>query len=167
MLNSTYDIKWGKPDMTALACSTNGTDWPALPTCVNTSFPGYAGSWTMATANHPHNGSATPGTQGNTSSDHAGDAGLISGTSWEPAAWNSFVFPHSAWSLEVRFPIRQTPGYSTRSPGPGDHGGLLDADPVRQSEWNKFDPALGDPGVGRPRFVPPPTNCWWCTLLRP
>ena len=40
VMNSTYDIKWGKPDGTSLAC---GLEWPALPTCVNTSFPGYAG----------------------------------------------------------------------------------------------------------------------------
>ena len=50
-----YDIKWGKPDQTSLLCDASGTGagWPALPTCVNTSFGGYAGNWTMATKLHP------------------------------------------------------------------------------------------------------------------
>ena len=40
--NATYDIKWGKPDGTqGLACDEQGGSWPALPTCVNTSFTGY------------------------------------------------------------------------------------------------------------------------------
>ena len=56
--NSTYDIKWGKPDGTSLACDNSGASWPALPTCVNTSFRGYAGNWTMATKLHP--GPPTP-----------------------------------------------------------------------------------------------------------
>ena len=53
--NATYDIKWGKPDQTSLLCDASGTGagWPALPTCVNTSFGGYAGNWTMATKLHP------------------------------------------------------------------------------------------------------------------
>ena len=34
MQNATYDIKWGKPDCTSLACDHSGTGagWPALPT---------------------------------------------------------------------------------------------------------------------------------------
>ena len=54
--NATYDIKWGKPDLAAsLLCDDSGTGagWPALPTCVNTSFGGYAGNWTMTTKLHP------------------------------------------------------------------------------------------------------------------
>ena len=53
--NATYDIKWGKPDQTSLLCDASGTGagWPALPTCVNTSFGGYAGNWTMASKLHP------------------------------------------------------------------------------------------------------------------
>ena len=53
--NATYDIKWGKPDQTPLLCDASGcgAGWPALPTCVNTSFGGYAGNWTMATKMHP------------------------------------------------------------------------------------------------------------------
>ena len=43
VLNSTYDIKWGKPDGTAAQCTHNGSQWDRFPTCVNTSFSGYAG----------------------------------------------------------------------------------------------------------------------------
>ena len=45
--NATYDVMWGVPDGAGLNCSRAGQH-SYLPTCVNTSFPGYAGSWTMA-----------------------------------------------------------------------------------------------------------------------
>ena len=47
--NATYDVLWGVPDGAGLNCSASPNHPHAyLPTCVNTSFPGYAGSWTMA-----------------------------------------------------------------------------------------------------------------------
>ena len=62
---------------------------------------------------------------------------------------------YSQWTAEIRFPIRQTPNYWTQGGGyPTSHGGLIDSDPVRQHEWNQYDPALGDAGPGRPRY--------WC-----
>ena len=45
--NATYDVMWGVPDGAGLNCSASGHH-PYLPTCVNTSFPGYAGTWSMA-----------------------------------------------------------------------------------------------------------------------
>ena len=45
--NATYDVMWGVPDGAGLSCSASGHH-PYLPTCVNTSFPGYAGTWSMA-----------------------------------------------------------------------------------------------------------------------
>ena len=32
-------------------------------------------------------------------------------------------------------------------------------DPVRQKEWNQYDPSLGDAGPGRPRY-------WWVNFAR-
>ena len=48
-LNATYDVIWGVPDGEGLDCSRDPTaaGQQLLPTCVNTSFPGYAGNWTM------------------------------------------------------------------------------------------------------------------------
>ena len=43
--NATYDVLWGVPDGAGLSCSD--TPDGIVPVCVNTSFPGYAGSWTM------------------------------------------------------------------------------------------------------------------------
>jgi hypothetical protein len=173
ILNASYDIKWGKPDITPAKCdaSGSGASWPALPTCVNTSFGGYAGNWSMATRYHPGptnanppaliNGSATDGSRGTTAcvADQAGDTGMLTATSWDPEAFGKYRFPSSEWSVEVRFPIRQTPGYSTSALGPGAHGGLLDADPARQAEWDQYDPALGDPAPGRPRY-------WWVNFAK-
>jgi hypothetical protein len=171
VLNSTYDIKWGKPDCGPDKCDQSGDSWPALPTCVNTSFSGYGGNWSMATRYHPGpmnlpntapallNGSATDPSRGTTAWNHTGDTGMLTATSWDPAAFNNYRFPSSEWSLEIRFPIRQTPGYSTKAMGPEAHGGLLDADPIRQAEWNQYDPALGDPAPGRPRY-------WWVNFAK-
>jgi len=85
---------------------------------------------------------------------------MVSATSWAPGSYECYTFPHSQWSAEIRFPIRQTPGYSTRGGGyPTSHGGLTDADPVRQEEWDRYDPSKGDAGPGRPRY-------WWVNFAR-
>jgi hypothetical protein len=174
--NATYDIKWGKPDGTPLACDNTGASWPALPTCVNTSFRGYAGNWTMATKLHPGpmadrlnnftkpalmNGSLTAGTRGSTAWPIAAeDTGMISATAWVGEDYERYTFPYSHWSAEIRFPIRQTPNYWTEGGGyPVSHGGLIDSDPMRQKDWNQYDPALGDAGPGRPRY-------WWVNFAR-
>ena len=54
---------------------------------------------------------------------------------------------------EVRFPLRQTPGYASETLGASAHGGLLDADASRQDTWDAFDPSRGDAAPGRPRCV--------------
>ena len=173
LLNSTYDIKWGKPDQTSLRCGVSPLaeeTWPALPTCVNSSVKYYNGTWTMASQRipGPYSGinatHAVPATTGTTAagSAHAGDTGLLSATAWDVSAFDTYTYPNSMWSLEIRFPIRQTPNYSTQplsQLGSGAHGGLLDADPKRQHEWNAYDPALGDAGLGRPRY-------WWVNFAR-
>ena len=37
--------------------------------------------------------------------------------------------------------------------------GLIDSDPVRQRDWDQYDPALGGAGPGRPRY-------WWLNFAR-
>lgn len=54
------------------------------PTCVNTSFKGYSGNWSMASSKVPRNQSVTRGARGTTAADHAGDTGMITATSWDP-----------------------------------------------------------------------------------
>lgn len=131
--NATYDIKWGKPDQTSLLCDASGTGagWPALPTCVNTSFGGYAGNWSMATKLHPGptvglrhttpalmNATLTPPSQGSTAWRAAAeDTGLLSATAWEPLSYARYRYPHAIWTAEIRFPIRSTPGYATSGGG--------------------------------------------------
>ena len=165
--NATYDIKWGKPDgSSVVACAKNGSSWPALPTCYNSSFA--SGGWTMATKLHPGdtnkdksapalmNASLTPGGRGTTAWPVAAhDTGMVAATTWVPQDYEKYTFPSSQWTAEIRFPIRQTPTYSTEAGGyPLSHGGLIDADPVRQEVWDQYDPSKGDAGPGRPRY-------WW------
>ena len=48
ILNATYDVNWGVPDQDDLQCDKSlNRSAPYIPLCVNTSFPGYAGSWSM------------------------------------------------------------------------------------------------------------------------
>lgn len=99
MQNATYDIKWGTPDGTAgLVCTRNGSAWPALPTCMNTSFA--SGGWTMVQKTHPGrmaggsgppallNGSLTNGSRGTTAWPVAAqDTGMVAATSWVPGLY--------------------------------------------------------------------------------
>jgi hypothetical protein len=107
------------------------------------------------------NGSLTAGARGTTEWPRAGDdTGMLAATAWVAQDYERYTFPYSQWTAEIRFPIRQTPNYSTRGGGyPTAHGGLIDADPVRQKEWDQCDPALGDAGPGRPRY-------WWVNFAR-
>ena len=85
---------------------------------------------------------------------------MVSATAWVPHDYEKFTFPSSEWTAEIRFPIRQTANYSTRAGGyPTAHGGLTDADPVRQKIWDQYDPSKGDAGLGRPRY-------WWVNFAR-
>eukprot|EP00041_Stephanoeca_diplocostata_P040362 m.1639248 g.1639248 ORF g.1639248 m.1639248 type:complete len:510 (-) comp34160_c0_seq1:168-1697(-) len=86
-VGATYDVLWGVPDGDGLRCTTShdpakGGD-PTVPICVNTSFPGYAGSWTMAPA-------------------------LQAATSYNPADFGRFRYPYTTWTLEIAFPIHAT-----------------------------------------------------------
>ena len=97
----------------------------------------------MATKLHPMNGSLTPASKGTTATGGgvggvaAEDTGMVTATAWTPSEYETYTFPHTTWTAEIRMPIRQTPGYGTEGGGyPTSHGGLLDADPVRQKEWN-------------------------------
>lgn len=100
-LNATYDVLWGVPDGESLACAKNHANASAqrLPVCVNTSFPGYAGTWTMG---------------------GGGGGGLQTAT--YSADFGKYVSPYGVWTAEMAFPMRR--GNSTAK-----HGGLLDAGP--------------------------------------
>lgn len=143
-LNATYDVNWGRADCAPLACSHAGGagagGWASLPTCVNTSFHGYAGNWSMVNAN-----ASAPLARG-----------MRTATAWTPGAFGVPTFPHAAWTLEIAFPIAAFDG---RASGAGWRGGLLDADPVVQQDYNRAHPALGDAGPGRPRY-------WWVDFAR-
>ena len=82
-LNATYDINWGVADGNGLQCQLNRTDGQPLPVCVNTSFPGYAGTWTM----YP---------------------GLQAATHYNQDDFGKYRYPSSTWTLEIAFPIKAT-----------------------------------------------------------
>lgn len=111
--------------MAGLQCDGNASR-PWLPVCVNTSFPGYAGSWSMVSSPplgaSPRNATVAPS-----------PAGMRTATAFDPATFGRFVFPNNIWTLEVAFPIRGGP----------HHGGLLDAnvnEPSLQREYLQYDP---------------------------
>jgi hypothetical protein len=108
-LNATYDVLWGVPDGEGLTCTSASSTGPKIaPTCVNTSFPGYAGNWSMA-ARAP----SARGLRG---------GGLATATAFDSAQWGRYVSPHATWSAEVAFPLRSQ-DWGARG---GGHGGLLD-----------------------------------------
>eukprot|EP00854_Cymbomonas_tetramitiformis_P005638 gene5638-6822_t len=117
VLNATYDVNWGVADEAGLNCTQGDASlWYVLPTCTNTSFGGYFGNWTMRN-------SVFPGLAG---------GGLTSATSYELNTFGTFVWPSSKWQLEIAFPIHSGV----------NHGGLLDADPVVQKQFDLQDPGL-------------------------
>lgn len=124
VLNATYDVNWGVPDGAGLQCDKDGTK-PYLPVCVNTSFPGYAGNWSMI--------SNIPGLSG---------GGLTTATAYDHDSFGKYIQPSASipsWSLEIAFPIRAH----------ANHGGLLDAS---GRDYSQFDPNHGNAGPGRPRY---------------
>eukprot|EP00729_Bicosta_minor_P014735 gene14735-3233_t len=111
VLNTTYDIKWGKPDCTPIGESKVVVD------------TGYSGNWSMASSKVPRNQSVTRGARGTTAADHAGDTGMITATSWDPLTVNKYSSYNSdgdlnKWTIEVRFPIHS-------KDGDRDNGGRL------------------------------------------
>lgn len=121
--NATYDVLWGVPDGESLICSREGRG--PQPTCVNTSFPGYAGNWSMV----------SPGRSG---------LGLTTATNYSTEQYGRYVSPYAVWTAEMAFPLH--------SGGEGDswHGGLLDAGPPY--EGRLFPDA--DPEHVRPSGAP-------------
>ena len=98
VLNATYDVNWGVPDNADLACDdTNNREKPYLPVCVNTSFPGYAGNWTMKNRNSK------------------GPRGLRTATFFKQNMFGKYI-TNNEWTLEIAFPISRSQY----------HGGLLD-----------------------------------------
>ena len=82
-----YDILWGVADGDGLRCSTNNTTpGQPLPVCVNTSFPGYSGTWSMAPA-------------------------LRTATSYSSDDFGVYRYPYTTWTLEIAFPIRAGPDH--------------------------------------------------------
>jgi hypothetical protein len=110
--NATYDVLWGVPDGDSRQC--DGGRGPAyLPTCVNTSFPGYRGSWTML----------------NTQRAGRVGGGLSVATQYDPEQYGRFASPAATWTVEMALPLRSGAG----------HGGLLDG--VLAASMSEHDPA--------------------------
>lgn len=121
--NATYDVLWGVPDGEDLACLKSAPP-PGLksgvppsppplqvPVCVNTSFPGYAGSWTMATGRR-----GAPG-------------GLLTATHYRAADYGRHVAPYAVWTAELRFPLRAgrgDAGHTRGEAGEADEAGKAD-----------------------------------------
>ena len=58
------------------------------------------------------NASLTNGSRGTTAWPvTAEDTGMVTATSWVPESYEHYTFPYTQWVAEIRFPIRQTPGY--------------------------------------------------------
>lgn len=115
-LNATYDVLWGVPDGDDLACAKQPPSY--LLVCVNTSFPGYVGNWTMFNE-------VVPGLQG---------GGLT--TAVQASSWERYTYPYSVWQVEIAFPLRS----GSSGGGEGWHGGLLDAGAL---DYARYDPQHG------------------------
>ena len=128
--NATYDVLWGVPDGEGLRCSHASEVGAVYPRCVNTSFPGYAGTWTMA------------------SGDRASRRGLATATRYATEQYGKFVAPYAVWTAEMAFPLH--------SSGAGEeawHGGLLDAGPPYEGGvFTAADPARTRRAGGRPVY---------------
>ena len=148
MLNATYDINWGAPDGLKLDCVLNDTAAKAssLPVCVNTSFPGYAGNWSMFDYSDATLRGNAKGLVTATSFD-VNHFGKFSGTG-HPGQANT-----SVWTAEMAFPISSS--WSRPVGEGGRHGGLLDTtwsqDQTAQN-YSRFNPNNGDAGDGRPTY---------------
>ena len=166
VLNSTYDINWGAADGLKLQCAVTNSAAAQqhLPVCVNTSFPGYAGNWSMV-----DNHSATkPWSKGLTTATWFSEEDF--GKHRENLT--------NKWSAELAFPIRANwtflhgakkekgdrttidegeveDGDDDESVIIAGHGGLLDtswAQDHSPDNFSRYDPNNGDAGEGRPRY---------------
>ena len=101
-LNATYDVNWGVPDNAGLSCDdTNDGEKEYLPVCVNTTFPGYSGNWTMKDIR---------------GSDAAvNNKGLKTATDFDENTFAKYI-EENEWTLEIAFPIQRSEY----------NGGLLD-----------------------------------------
>ncbi len=148
MLAATYDVNWGAPDGMRLKCAANDTEAhaTALPVCVNTSFPGYPGNWSM----HDSSGATTRGLA----------KGLVAATHYNQSWFGRFSGTGHAgqdnvsrWTAEIAFPIRSQWGGVPEADG--NHGGLLDttwSQDQTSGNYSRFDPNAGDAGAGRPQY---------------
>lgn len=154
MLNATYDINWGAPDGLKLDCALNDTasEVSSLPVCVNTSFPGYAGNWSMFDYSDATRRGIAKGLVTATSYD-VNQFGKFSGTGHAGQA------NVSVWTAEMAFPIRSSwsrrPVVGVGEGGGGWHGGLLDTTWSQDQtalNYSRFNPNNGDAGDGRPTY---------------
>ena len=101
-LNGTYDVNWGVPDNAGLSCDdTNDRGNKYLPVCVNTTFSGYAGNWTMKDERKDYS--------------TLNNKGLKTATNFDENLFAQYN-QGSEWTLEIAFPIQRSE----------DNGGLLD-----------------------------------------
>ena len=116
ILNATYDVNWGVPDGDGLSCDKSPEHSRSyVPVCVNTSFPGYSGNWSMK-------------------SDDSAYVGLQTATNYDQKKFGVYKVDNF-WTLEIAFPIT----------GSQHHGGLMDKDVGLSFPRSKFHPAFYDP----------------------
>lgn len=120
--NATYDVLWGVPDGEGLLCTKTPLPSPKVPICVNTSFAGYDGTWTMATR------------------DPRAPGGLKTAISYSRGEYGRFHAPYALWTAELRFPMRSS------SDNASSHGGLLDAGYPYGASFEHVDPSRALPG---------------------
>ena len=114
ILNATYDVNWGVPDQDDLQCDKSlNRSAPYIPLCVNTSFPGYAGSWSMR------------------SSISTTEVGMQTATYYDKNKFGTYQ-ENNFWTVEIAFPIQSS----------SFHGGLLDKDLGKSYSVDKFHPAF-------------------------
>lgn len=116
ILNATYDVNWGVPDGDGLTCDKSSNHSRSyIPVCVNTTFPGYSGNWSMK-------------------SDDPDYVGLQTATNYDKKMFGIYK-AGNFWTLEIAFPIAASQHY----------GGLMDKDGGLSFPKSKFHPAFYDP----------------------
>ena len=118
VLNATYDVNWGVPDNAGLSCDdTDDREQRYLPVCVNTTFSGYSGNWTMKDIREDS-------TEGN--------KGLVTATSFDESNFGNYK-EGAEWTIEIAFPIQRS----------DYHGGLLDTF-GDEKNYDKYHPKSAD-----------------------
>ena len=121
VLNATYDVNWGVPDNAGLSCDdTMDREKPYLPVCVNTTFSGYSGNWTMKVT-------------GEGTDDR--DKGLKTATSFSESNFGNYI-DDGEWTMEIAFPIERS----------AHHGGLLDTYGDDRS-YDRYHPKYADENI--------------------